>query len=45
MVEIEQGWPVVHSVGDVWAQAGSILETRMIEDYELVFGRGGLRRC
>ncbi len=33
----EEQWPFVHSVGDVWAQAGSVLGTRSIPDYELVY--------
>ncbi|OCT15419.1 hypothetical protein A8709_15170 [Paenibacillus pectinilyticus] len=32
-----QGWPIVHHVGDVVVQAGYILETRTISDYELVY--------
>ncbi|WP_158602329.1 AraC family transcriptional regulator [Cohnella endophytica] len=32
-----QQWPFVHSVGDVWAQAGSVLGPRTITDYELVY--------
>jgi len=31
------GWPFVHSVGDVWAAAGSILGERWLTDYELVY--------
>ncbi|MCD9020766.1 AraC family transcriptional regulator [Cohnella silvisoli] len=37
MSDNEKGWPLVHSVGDVWAQAGSVLGTRTIHDYELVY--------
>ncbi|TFE29444.1 AraC family transcriptional regulator [Cohnella luojiensis] len=38
MAEMEQVcWPFVHSMGDVWAQAGTILGTRSIKDYELVY--------
>jgi AraC family transcriptional regulator len=37
MINNEAGWPVVHSVGDVWAQAGAIMGMRSIPDYELVY--------
>ncbi|BBH24113.1 hypothetical protein Back11_54580 [Paenibacillus baekrokdamisoli] len=37
VAEITGGWPLVHSVGDVWAQAGSVLGMRTIQDYELVY--------
>ncbi|QJD86949.1 AraC family transcriptional regulator [Cohnella herbarum] len=37
MADLENQWPFIHTVGDVWAQAGSILGTRNIPDYELVY--------
>ncbi|RED64899.1 AraC family transcriptional regulator [Cohnella lupini] len=35
--EQEEHWPFVHNMGDMWAQAGSVLGTRSIPDYELVY--------
>lgn len=35
--QVEDGWPVVHSVGDIVVQAGFVLEERQIDDYELVY--------
>ena len=32
-----RAWPFVHSVGDVWAAAGSTLGERTLTDYELVY--------
>jgi len=34
---IPSGWPYVHSVGDVWAAAGTTLGARKLTDYELVY--------
>jgi len=33
----EYVWPAVNHVGDVYAQPGSVLETRVLDDYELVY--------
>ncbi|WP_274651393.1 AraC family transcriptional regulator [Paenibacillus humicola] len=34
-------WPVVHSMGDIWIKPGSVLGTRTIDDYELVYFPSG----
>ncbi|MBW7460349.1 AraC family transcriptional regulator, partial [Paenibacillus sepulcri] len=37
MAAPEDGWPIVHSVGDIVIKAGFVLDARTIEDYELVY--------
>jgi AraC family transcriptional regulator len=37
MVEGEDGWPIVHNVGDIVVQKGFVLGPRTIPDYELVY--------
>ncbi|GGD82189.1 hypothetical protein GCM10010911_45380 [Paenibacillus nasutitermitis] len=37
MAALDHGWPIVHSVGDIVVKAGFVLDTRTIEDYELVY--------
>jgi len=37
MAALEHGWPIVHSVGDIFVKTGFVLDTRTIEDYELVY--------